>query len=539
MLSYFVNKLDAFAEEVEGNLKVASASGLLNAKSSTSRSIVRIDNENRLVICGYLGDKTKVKIPACNRSLLPLSPDEVLQWLSKHAPQTENKDEHNNNEYSYVVFNMSGEKYNYDILQDQVVEYTFPGLPAPPFNRLCEIVDAVKGWLESESHNVAILHDISGRRSAVVAVCTLLSLEAEKLENTKDVDISEELKRRKEMILMDVVDRLGSPGAALVPSQLRYIDYYTRHLILSMLGVNEQRLNMVLQRVIVNGVPDFVNSISQADTKCLKPVQCKPFLKILQNSKIIGGTFPDSTYRDQDSCFSLVPRSPYPNGPKHQTDINAKDVVELQDDVLLRVYHFPENNQPIIMFSVTFNVNFVEGNVLRLKASEVDGANCNARFPKSFFLDLIFGTKEQSYGRGETVPSPGHTQTGKVLDRQNNVSENMPNRNNKTDISGKVHSVESYLLKEYAFENREETEDEKDNTVNENEIDQVKETLDEIDMYLNENEDGDDLELFKELAEFEEALNLGDNGCSAEKTIDLDEFADKYLDFDDFASSLG
>jgi hypothetical protein len=65
--------------------------------------------------------------------------------------------------------------------------------------------------------------------------------------------------------------------------------------------------------------------------------------------------------------------------------------VELKGDVLVKCYHHDNaKGTAIPMFAVAFHTGFVNNGVLRVHANDIDGAKNNGRFPRNFFVDLIF-----------------------------------------------------------------------------------------------------------------------------------------------------
>lgn len=299
------------------------------------------------------------------------------------------------------TWNFSGVSYDYTPLKDQVAEHNLGLHPAPPLSLLIPLVRDVVAWLDEAPSNVAILHDLGGRRSAVVAACCLLrirqlerlrSKRSDKIEDAVSVD-----EKESEIVLKRIVRSMGKPGTALVPSQLRYVKYYARFERETSKAGPSQVLNLdkrlSFQRLIVNGIPDFVHSGNKGDAIDLNKVVCTPFIKIVKGQSVIAGTLPTSTYRYDDLCFSLQPKSPFPTSQASASDaVTSHDVpVDLSGDVLVKCYHQDTaKGTSIPMFALAFHTAFVSDGVLRLNAQDIDGAKNNGRFPRNFFVDLIF-----------------------------------------------------------------------------------------------------------------------------------------------------
>ena len=56
----------------------------------------------------------------------------------------------------------------------QVLEYKFPGHPAPPLGLLFKICTSVESWLDADEKNVAVVHCLTGKgRTAALMACIL------------------------------------------------------------------------------------------------------------------------------------------------------------------------------------------------------------------------------------------------------------------------------------------------------------------------------------------------------------------------------
>jgi len=312
-----------------------------------------VEMSPRLVICGFPGGKVPNAYP--DRSLRALdSPARLRQWIEQHFAASQ-----------FVVWNLSGLAYDYEMLGGKVVVYSFPAHPVPPLDALVEIATSVHDWLEADGSNVAILHDISGRRSAVVGAC------AQQLGN-----------KGRRRSLDSIVLPLGHVGRALVPTQHRFFKYFCACLNEQNRIVLKRAVPLVLARVIVNGIPDFGLG-----------TQCRPVLRVLDAKSVAGGTAPGFSVSQEDLSFSLSPVSPCPSsseqGPFTPTTVTG--------DVLLRVYHArADTNELVTMFAVGFHTSFVTDMSLRFAADEIDGAVGNANFPADFFIDLFFSAASSS-----------------------------------------------------------------------------------------------------------------------------------------------
>ena len=74
----------------------------------------------------------------------------------------------------FMIWNISEETYNYAPFADQVLEYRFPGHPAPPLGLMFKICTSIESWLDADEKNVAIAHCLTGKgRTAALLACLL------------------------------------------------------------------------------------------------------------------------------------------------------------------------------------------------------------------------------------------------------------------------------------------------------------------------------------------------------------------------------
>ena len=319
----------------------------------------------RLVVCGF--PSANVRGARADRSLAPLKdPAELALWIKSRFPPAP----------KFVVWNLAGVAYDTAPLDGNVVEYDFPGRPIPPLQVLVEIAVAVHAWLVKDETNVAVVHDLSGRRAAIVAACAL--------ELARPINAESALHAL-------VVPALGAVGRALVPSQHRYYDYFCslRRADVSTeppppnASADETRMKPVespaftVLRVIVNGVPVYESG------------GCRPVLHVLdRDGNVSGEAEGPALVPGWEGSFSLSFLSKDPAATPRKPTV-------IQGDVMLRLFHEidngPNGHKLAPVFAVAFHTGFVKRDqlVMRFSANDVDGAATNARVPPDLFLDVI------------------------------------------------------------------------------------------------------------------------------------------------------
>jgi hypothetical protein len=101
------------------------------------------------------------------------------------------------------------------MLYTQVLEYRFPGHPAPPLGMLFKICTSIENWLAADPENVAVVHCLTGKgRTATVLACLLSWLG--------------EGGGPPLQALQCVAAAKGVQAEALtIPSQRRYVQYFS------------------------------------------------------------------------------------------------------------------------------------------------------------------------------------------------------------------------------------------------------------------------------------------------------------------------
>lgn len=117
---------------------------------------------------------------------------------------------------NFMVWNLSEMDYDVDnLLNEQVMTYSFPGSPSPPLGMLLKLLMGMESWLKADPRNVAVVHCLTGkgRTSTVLAAFLCWMGEAE----FHDIyDAVAYIARCKQL----------SPEELIIPSQRRYASYF-------------------------------------------------------------------------------------------------------------------------------------------------------------------------------------------------------------------------------------------------------------------------------------------------------------------------
>ena len=160
-----------------------------------------------------------------------------------------------------MVLNVSEETYDYRRFEDNVLEFKFPGHPAPPLGMLVKICTTLESWLDADHENVVAVHCLTGRgRTSVVVACALAWLG--EFEANPVVALRHVAERRK-----DDVERLT------IPSQRRYVGYFANVLD----GCAPRGEPLLLRRCIMHTIPNFGTTDKPG---------CRPYLQFFRSGKL-------------------------------------------------------------------------------------------------------------------------------------------------------------------------------------------------------------------------------------------------------------
>lgn len=277
----------------------------------------------------------------------------------------------------FMVWNISEEAYDASKFADQVLEYKFPGHPAPPLGLLFKICTSVESWLDADSENVAVVHCLTGKgRTAALTACILTWLG----EFPSPMDA-----------LQYVAERKGiSVDYLTIPSQRRYVQYFSNMLD----GVKPRSEPLLLRRVIINTIPVFGDNAGGEEN-----LGCCPYLQLFKGGKLIAtATPPDNETAGSRAAAPLVGdkkmQLKWIKATEGCVSFNVDCAV--QGDILLRCRHAESSGARISMFRAAFHTGYAPSGVLRLTKSQLDGSVSDPRFKDDFFIDLIFAPIEKS-----------------------------------------------------------------------------------------------------------------------------------------------
>lgn len=269
----------------------------------------------------------------------------------------------------FMVWNISEESYDYSKFNDQVLEYKFPGHPAPPLGLLFKICTSVESWLDADEQNVAVIHCLTGKgRTATLMACVLAWIG----EFDSPIQALNYIAQRR----CTTVEHLT------IPSQRRYIQYFSNMLD----GVKPNPEPLLLRRILINSIPTFGVDKNGSNGCC-------PYIQLFKNGKLVVSAAAVSTEK-----FTESDGQESKSAPKWISDTEGSASFRLecavQGDILIRCRHCAISGAKISMFRAAFHSGYISGGVLRLTKAQLDGTAADSRYPEDFFIDLIFSSMD-------------------------------------------------------------------------------------------------------------------------------------------------
>lgn len=283
----------------------------------------------------------------------------------------------------YMIWNVSEDPYDYSLFDNQVLEYKFPGHPAPPLGLLFKICAAIESWLDADRNNVAVVHCLTGKgRTGSILACVLAWIG----EFSSPLEALNYVANRRKLSIEELT----------IPSQRRYIQYFSNVLD----GVKPRSDPLLLRRVIMNTIPRF------GAAKDGSVEGCCPYLQIFKNGNLLANSYIPSK-ASVKSTGSDGNKQPIELKwiSTNEGSISFHMDVMIHGDVLIRCRNMDLNNgHRESMFRAAFHTGYTPVGVLRLTKAQLDGCDVDDRFDDGFFVDFIFAPVEKRDLSGRNVP---------------------------------------------------------------------------------------------------------------------------------------
>jgi hypothetical protein len=231
----------------------------------------------------------------------------------------------------FMVWNVSEDSYDYSLFGDQVLEYKFPGHPAPPLGLLFKICASVKSWLDADDKNVAVIHCLTGKGRTVALMSCILTWIGEFASPME--------------ALQYVAERRAiSADLLTIPSQRRYVQYFSNMLD----NVKPRPEPLLLRRVIINSIPVFGENGGGVNNR-----GCCPYVQLFKCGKLIATAAPPARENDPQSPGGRRLDLKWVRASEGSVSFNMNSAV--QGDLLLRCRHADASGARVSMFRAAFH----------------------------------------------------------------------------------------------------------------------------------------------------------------------------------------
>ncbi|XP_060776187.1 tensin-2 isoform X3 [Neoarius graeffei] len=267
----------------------------------------------------------------------------------------------------FLVINLSEKRHDICRLNPKVQEFGWPDLHAPPLDKICTMCKTMECWLNSDPHNVVVLHCKGNRGKTGVIIAAYMHFS--KISAGADHALTTIAMRK---FCEDKV------SASLQPSQNRYI-YYFSGLLSGAIKINSSSL--LLHQVHIPAITNY------------KPGEAyTPFLKIYQSLKLVytSGIYETNGHRNRMLCIKIEP------------------ALLLKGDIMVKCYHRRSGVcERECVFRVQFHTCTVHGSQLWFGKKELDHACTDKRYPADATVELVFSTSPEQKRGEEVQKDPG------------------------------------------------------------------------------------------------------------------------------------
>jgi protein-tyrosine phosphatase len=282
----------------------------------------------------------------------------------------------------YLIFNLSGDKYDYKPYNYQVKDFGFPDHHAPPVTLLVKIVEEMFSWLSKDQNNVVAVHCLAGRSRTGTVIAALLLYGGW----TRSAD---------EAIRFFNSQRSQNENGVVLPSQIRYVNYFEQMMQASSIErVTHSPQKVFLKEIVIEPVPAVEGGGKRSST---------------------GGAFtPILKIEELEEPQRQIKRLTFPSFWKSDQRVRLEVNTELQGDIQIKFVHFSKNPKAftktvrrvfnstllqakvtsqypnVTLFRFTFHTSFVANNAhLVLSASDLDAAYAGSIVGQSYIPDNL------------------------------------------------------------------------------------------------------------------------------------------------------
>lgn len=276
----------------------------------------------------------------------------------------------------FMIWNISEETYDYSKFNDQVLEYKFPGHPAPPLGLLFKICNSVENWLDADEKNIGVVHCQTGKgRTATLLACILTWLG----EFDSPFEALQYIAQRRRTTIETLT----------IPSQRRYLQYFSNMLD----GVKPSSEPLVLTRVVIKHIP--IVEFQKDEKDQTEKGGCRLYIQLFKSGTLMVSSTSNYNSKEEEELAqsSLNSRQPRWISEDEETASFTLNTL-VQGDILLRSRHATMKGR-ISMFRAAFHTGYVTNGVLKLTKSQLDGCDSGPFYHDDFTVDIFFSTLKE------------------------------------------------------------------------------------------------------------------------------------------------
>jgi len=322
----------------------------------------------------------------------------------------------------FMVWNLADVSYDTAPFDEQVIQFSFPGMPTPPLETLHQICKSIESWLAAESRNVALIHCNTGKGRTSMTLAAYLFYTKQHATTLSALSALNDSKTT-------ATAANASPASVIVPTQHRYLEYFERYV---RKGSSVSSRPLGITRIQCFGIPAY--KAAPGDSK-----SCRPYLQIFQKEKLVRTTVggvqegDSDRYDDEDTELSSRDLMVYSASKHEKMVFNVQQVVD--GDTIIRMRHFHSIKKRVTMLRYGFHTAMLDLEsssssssssqyILHLERSDLDIAYKSSRFGEDFRVEVHFGEVKQR-AKKERVTKRG----GKIEQQQ---QQQQPSSEEKT-----------------------------------------------------------------------------------------------------------
>ena len=414
---------------------------------------------------------------------------------------------------NYMIYNLLSEKIETNTSPDKIVDFKLPNNPSFSLEFLISFCISSKNWLNVNNENILVIHDDLTKNDGNIfyLISTIIAYNNNTNNKNKN-EIKEPVEIYKNLLAAFENHKHFQklPLDNNSKNNIRYLNYFSSIQKSPLITLKK----MQLTNIIISGAPAIDNDENNASAHYItinKNSYYIPVIRIKSNGKYIYSSYNPKDVESKNKLQKIF----YSCDNSIKFDINETCF----NDVCIEVMHKGQKSFRLL-FTLQFNTFFMNSNYsIKFSKEHIDSISQDIRYPKEFYLDLIFDSnKEEKLSpfdeysivwktmlsefivKGLSNSNNNNNNENNIVNNNNKEKENINSKDNKDDNNTNKDNIinnnntinnDKELKKEIENENKnkindenqiinnekdnKEKEDDKKEENNKNEIDENKE----------------------------------------------------------------